>query len=806
MKTQKGNAVNHLVSAAVLLLGMSATLCAASDNLALGKPYTCSERPNYALCRDAADKTQLTDGEYVKGHFWTRKGTVGWNLGSAGGMRIVTVDLGRDEPIAGFSWNFAAGIAGVGWPRLINVYVSVDGKVWHCVGDLYAQAKSERGGPQTDTRGYAVYRAWSQGMPCHGRHVAFLVQATGYCFCDELEVYRGDAKLLKRPLPGPDASSPLAHFSRETVKDIFRQDAQNIFDNGGVLPAGIRKEINSFELDFTKPMIEPLADVQRKIFAGNAQVLRKVGFTAPAFRASNRWANHDPLAVPTGTREPETVCVLRRETRATAVDLVNPTETSRTFDVALEGLPAGAHAEVREVLYTRAKDGRRISGALKPGAGNRLTVEVPGGTVKQLWISFVKPDLDAGVYTGRLAARANGVPNAEIVVRLEVAARAFPARPRLHVGGWDYSERGNVYYRSPSNLTAKIARMREMHVDTPWATKRVAPKGAKFDADGNLLNASELDYADWDDWTATWKDMARQYAVFVAGGKEFHGEPLGTPRFMRMVKTYFGAWYAHAVKQGLGDRRFVLLPYDEPSHAKADAQAIPWCRALKAADPRFVIFEDPTHADPTKADPELYAVSDVLCPNMRAFRDGTRAAFFLDQRAKGKELWLYSCSGPSRTFDPLTYYRTQGWYAWRLGAKGSFFWALGCGGGIGDSWRPFAQPGTEYSPFFVSPTDAMASKQSEAIRESAQDYEYLALLSEMVARRKAAGKDVATLEKLLAEAPVRALGETDTSDFSLPYSIDFENGKTGYDWDSERTRPAMDAVRREIFDALKFTD
>lgn len=773
------------------LIALIASTCVcANDNLAYGKPYTFSVPPSYHLCTDAGDRTQLTDGEYVKGYFWVQKGTVGWNMGSGSGVRIVTVDLGKDEPITGFSWNFGAGVAGVRWPSLIYMYTSVDGKAWHFIGDLYARSKSEHGAPD-ETR-YGVYRAWSQAMPCHGRYVAFLVQEAGFLFCDELEVYRGNASLLARSLPGKSTPSPLAHYEIQHIRDAFRADADAVVAAGGTVDAALRREIDTCELDASKPTIEPLAPVQRKIFACNAAVLRKAGFSVPAFRATDRWANHNPLAVPLGAAEPEPVVAMRGETRATAVGLVNPTDRSLVFRLSTHGFPSGAHPELREVVYTRAKDGRRISGALKPIDG---MVEVPAGTTKQLWISFVKSEAAAGESVGRLVAEADGVSAVETTLRLVLAKRAFPARPRMHVGGWDYSEAGNGYYRSPSNLTAKIARMREMHVDTPWATMRVAPKGAKFGKAGELLNADALDYAEWHAWTALWGDMARQYAVFVAGGKTFHGEPIGTSRCRRMVKEYFGAWYAHAAANGLGARAFVLLPYDEPATPAADAQALEWCRALKAADARFVIFEDPTHADPKKADASLYAASDVLCPNMRQFHTGEKASFFLDWQKQGKELWLYSCSGPSRTFDPLTYYRTQGWYAWRLGAKGTFFWALGCGGGIGDSWHAFAQTGTEYSPFFVSPTGAMASKQSEAVRESVQDYEYLALLADEIAARRAQGKDVSRLERILEEAPARALGEKDAHDFSLPLSPD-------YDWDAPGARPTMDAVRCEILDAL----
>ena len=164
-----------LVTGASLLASLQTALAAdAVENIALGKSYTFSVPPNYKLCTDAGDKTDLTDGKYTKGYFWAQKSTVGWSLGWCGiGERSVTVDLGKDEPIAGFSWNLGAGTAGVTWPELVFVYVSVDGKEWNFVGDLYAISKKENGAPPED--GYGLYRAHSMQMPCHGRYVTFLV-------------------------------------------------------------------------------------------------------------------------------------------------------------------------------------------------------------------------------------------------------------------------------------------------------------------------------------------------------------------------------------------------------------------------------------------------------------------------------------------------------------------------------------------------------------------------------------------------------------------------------------------------------
>ena len=101
----------------------------------------------------------------------------------------MTVDLGKSEDIAGFSWSTGAGLAQVVFPRSIEVEVSDDGEEWHRVGDLMAQAVSER--PLPPPGSYHVYRAYSMKMPCKGRYVRLTATQARYCFCDEIEIYGG---------------------------------------------------------------------------------------------------------------------------------------------------------------------------------------------------------------------------------------------------------------------------------------------------------------------------------------------------------------------------------------------------------------------------------------------------------------------------------------------------------------------------------------------------------------------------------------------------------------------------------------
>ena len=761
-------------------LAASCSLFADNVNLALGKAYKFDTPPSYALCRDSGDVVQLTDGQMQKnpkGAFWTCKETVGWSVGSCG-ARTITLDLGKDEPLKGFAWNYAAGRAGVEWPDLIYIYTSVDGKKWRFVGDLLEASAEENGAPSKD--GYSVQLASSVNMHCHGRYVAFLVQSHNYVFVDEIMAWQGPAANLADAEDGEVVESPLAHYSAVRASRALLRDADRIVTAARQLG------------------VKDYAEAERRLHGVNAIIARSKGYVEPFFWPGERWANNSPLDLPTMksmVASPVVMEMMRGETRSVAVNFTNPTDADVETMVEVKGFPDNARVELREVVYTIVKSGDRTAGLLLPNeAGASLKLKVPAGETKQLWISFAKPTAAAGTYAGRLVA--TGV---EQPLTLRMADLDFPARPRMHVGGWDYSECGNTYYQSPSNLKAKMARMREIFTDSPWATPRVMPQGAKFDAAGKLLNAAALDFSAWKGWVELWGDDARQYCVFMSVKPNFQGEKMGTVRFNRMVGEYMRAWY-DGVKAELKGRRIVVLLVDEPHEKSQDECVVAWARAVKAAAPEFVIFEDVDYKDPTKATKELYEVSEIICPPCPSMTAAHTEDFFAKFGREGKELWLYSCCGPSRQFDPIAYYRSQAWHAWKIGAKGSFFWALGCGGGIGDSFRPFSQTGVEYSPFFVSPTDAFRAKQSEAIMESVEDYEYLALLQEKIEKGKAAGKDVSALERLLFNAPRRALEE---ETWLRRNSYTFSNGVKRYDWNLPRNHALMDAVRLELLHALE---
>ncbi|HOS94723.1 MAG TPA: hypothetical protein PLQ54_15495, partial [Armatimonadota bacterium] len=316
----------------------------------------------------------------------------------------------------------------------------------------------------------------------------------------------------------------------------------------------------------------------------------------------------------------------------------------------------------------------------------------------------------------------------------------------------------------------------------PW------PKG--FDEAYGL--AEPLDFARFDDWVSRWPG-ATHYALFLAVGQSLAGIPMTSEGFPACVASWMHVWMAHVRDLGIHPSQLMLLLVDEPSMEEQEQRIILWAKAIKAAEPEVLIWEDPVHSRPELAAlPEMFAVSDVLCPNLGIFASGPESSrsYYERLRTEGKRLWFYQCSGPVRSFDPYYYYRLQHWYCFKYGATGSGFWAYGDTGGTANSWNDLTASGASFTPVYLDAKSVTNGKHFEAVREGLEDYEYLRMLRDRVREEAAKGNVRAseTFRTLLARAIDEVCG------------AGYEPGLVA--WTVDKDRSTADRVRIQILEAL----
>jgi hypothetical protein len=782
-------------------------------NIALGKPYTLSPAPNYSHSTDPDDKTQLTDGEYSIGYFWTQKSTVGW---SNAPYADITVDLGQVYPIKGCSYNTAAGVAGVAWPALLQILVSEDGKVWYSGGDLIALSAKFGLPPEGK---YATHRYVTDDLKLHGRYFRLLVAGSGsYTFCDEIEVYQGPDELMTADMGQPIGEDPkellisqrvVAAVRARLLKDIeaFKQEAnaegvspetKAWADKGAVrlTAAAMATPAEMFGPQWRA--IHPLTPTHAEIYKARARIKRELGAPTFAVWQKCRWDMLDPMELPGEKPAGRRVAIhtLSGGYRAEALNLTNMGDADLSVSIATNRLPGGAHPDylsVQQVEWIETQVGIPVADALPLAeeTAEGWQVTVPAGMTRQIWLTFHPTELAAGSYGGSLVVQPE-LPDAKstsVPVQLRIYPGQLPEKLSCSLGMWDYSC-GKAYDMTDGNVDAAIANMKAHFLNTPWASSGCAPWPKSFDGEGNL--AEELDFDRFDGWVADWAD-ATNYAVFLSVGKSLAGVAMDDLRFPKAVGEWMHAWVKHLRELDVEPSHLLLLLVDEPSTQEPADIITAWASAINAAEPEVVVWEDPTFREPEKlTDTAMFDASDVLCPNLGIFGGGTDAhrGFYENLRQKGKTLWFYQCSGPAKTHDPYYYHRLQHWYAFKYGAVGSGFWAYADAAGTGTSWNELRAPRSSYTPVYIDETSVTDGKHFEAVREGLEDYELLEMLRNHADKLAAEGKQHRADEarKVLQAAIDDVCGEG------------YEPGKIPWIVDKDRTR--ADAARVRILKEL----
>ena len=364
----------------------------------------------------------------------------------------------------------------------------------------------------------------------------------------------------------------------------------------------------------------------------------------------------------------------------------------------------------------------------------------------------------------------------------------FPA-PALSLFCWDYVGDKVSYAPNFTDPDRMAANLSGHFADAPWLQYGAMPwpQEGEVDAQGHIT--APMDFGQTDRWIARFPE-ARLYCMFMSYHSMNNSLAVGSERW----KTAMGEWATAVVEHlralGVGPERWCVLPVDEPSTNAREQLAIGVANALHATQPELQIFEDAVRHDPTKALPELYQVSDILCPNLARLMPPYQKAseFYSDLAHSGKRVFIYQCSGPHKLLDPHTYHRLEAWHAWNLGATGVGFWGYVDNKPTGSSWDNFKCGGTSYSLVYADDVHLADSKQWEAVREGVEDYTYLAMLRDATNARE--GQDTPAsrhARELLDTLPARVLGQWTAAD---------------YKWASRRDRTAADTAREEILKAL----
>lgn len=795
-----------LLSVSLGFLAVRATTGAEPPvNIALGARYSFDPAPNYPLCTDADDKVQLTDGKRVysraEPRLWAHKGTVGWN--SLNTIPVVTIDLGRIRRISGASYSTGAGIGGVSWPRSVYVLVSDDNQTWKPAGDLVKLNLREKPPAEGANNGTpTAYRYISHDLRASGRYVALAIQPqqgkANFVFCDEIEVY-ADASggelqetiLSERGLKGIRsfmARNLFGDFIQERLKRDVEEVATLI--SKSPLPEETRRQLleriqavrDSMDKvetpdSATFKTVFPFNAAHRVIYSTYGAFLKAHGLSPLALTKQHRYFPTerflDPKS-PTGTQEGIHMEMMRNEVRHDAINLTNATENSMPVTVRLrlssEDGDLLPHLKISFVPWTDTLELKAVADALpftEPKEGD-FHGELPAGLTTKVWVSVNSAALQPGEYSGSLEI-AN--PSGKVVVPFSLRVSSLEMhRPRLSCGLWDYMHPTPLpsLALTKENTPQAVALMRSHGIDTSWALKTVLPwpESGAFSDKNTLVRT--LDFNALETWVKEQKD-ARRFFVFANVGTSFAGVKMNTPQFEARIGEWVRALSAKLAECQVPIEHFALQLVDEPKTDAQDEIVAAWARAIRKANGKLPIFQNPTWMNPREAkNQDALTLPHILSPYAIRYEEGGAPVreFFEERRQAGQTLWFYLCDGPIRHFDPTAYYRNFAWFAFAKNANGVNFWALAdIGGGI-SSWNEYTLKRANFAAPFFAPDSVTDSIHFTAIQEGLADHELLSMIRDRLETAKNP-EWRGEAERFLTEAPAGVLGDTS---FNRPWN------------------------------------
>ena len=379
-----------------------------------------------------------------------------------------------------------------------------------------------------------------------------------------------------------------------------------------------------------------------------------------------------------------------------------------------------------------------------------MPFDLPAEQTHGFWVDvFVPADAKAGLYKGTYRVTAKSLPAAELPVRLTVWDFALPRVSTMKTALGSPAQRLRGYYRQrtkqgkeqpPEDWAAVDAQCNELvsrhrvnaYPPMTMLTPEAQPDGT-YRIPDEQVNALR-----------TFVDTYHVNAVKCPHPRSVVKDPDAE---RGKLHAWLKAFDVAAQVLSRPDVVFYTYLRDEPNEEEAYHYVQKWGRAVKAASSAYkVMVVEQTWTQKGEWG-DLYGAVDIWCPLFSLFKEESA----VKRQAVGEVLWTYTAlcqRSPTPWWHidfPLLNYRVPAWIAWRYRIRGLLYW-----GGM-SYWRqvddPWTDPktldrrktpesqllyngeGTIVYPGRPAGYDGIVSSlRLKAIRDSIEDYEYLAIL------------------------------------------------------------------------------
>ncbi len=368
-----------------------------------------------------------------------------------------------------------------------------------------------------------------------------------------------------------------------------------------------------------------------------------------------------------------------------------------------------------------------------------------------LWLTFKSRDVPSGKYTATMTIRSLDDQlshEVELVLHVYPLALGAPGRPRVNV--WNPLIRGRDWAERAANMhdyyitCSLLANWDEVPVFTGDSEGNVVSDAldfTKFDPYAEQVMQTEADI-----YLVTIESHKHRFWPVLPEGQKWNKPGSAAPDIKRWSPKFneiFARWVIafrdHLEAKGLPPDRWAFYIMDEPWPGEELHDVIEFARQVKQADPHVQNYITlPIRHGHDEQYIEVSKHVDYLQLIGRP-----QPALLEEMRRNAREIWSYSIN--LRGENPFFAYRHNVcWQPMHRGEMGTGFWVWDNHSSGAFLWRdasPKAQPpGVRFSTLYNDHDNSIIpSLRSEAFREGIEDWKYLIMLDDALARAKAGG-------------------------------------------------------------------
>jgi hypothetical protein len=383
---------------------------------------------------------------------------------------------------------------------------------------------------------------------------------------------------------------------------------------------------------------------------------------------------------------------------------------------------------------------------LVPPTYHAVPFDLPADETHGFWVDVHVPvDAPAGAYTGTFVVSA-GEASTPVDVELTVWDFTLPRAAALKTAlGWPPSRMRRYYeeraaagiepvpedWEGVDRQSAELLSRHRINCRPPsglWPAEQ--PDGSY------VISSSQVEAV------RAFADAHHVNAYSVPHPDNFMAQPSALE-----IGRWLAAWDDAIAALDRPEIEFYIYLRDEPNDAAAYDYVRSWGAPIVAAqsDVRVLVTEQTTPQDAAWGD--LYGAVDLWVPLFPLFDPASAAS----RQALGETIWAYTalCQREETPWwhidQPLLNYRAPAWIAWSFGLRGLLYWGgmsywyqvddpwtdaatLVRDGSSGDTLTYNGEGTLVYPGRAVGYDGIVASLRLKALRDSIEDYEYLAIL------------------------------------------------------------------------------